>query len=326
MTTQNPNTPSVVNDGKQQAANSTAGGEFIAKTAKELFSTDNIRNKFNELLGKRATAFITSVLQVVASSDMLKNADPQSIYNAAAVAATLDLPLNNQIGHAYIVPYNVKQKDNTWKVMAQFILGYKGLKQLALRSGQFSKLNCTDVREGEIINNDRLSGDIEFKWIQDDNERLQKKVIGYISYFRLINGFEHTFFMTIEKIHDHGKKYSKNYGNVNSLWKTDFDGMASKTVTKLNLSKNAPLSVEMQTAIRVDQAVINDPDAKDITYVDNESTELTVNKEKERMTLLINDAKSLEQLESFLNDIEGEEMEILFREKHAALSAKLLQK
>lgn len=243
-------------------------------TVKSLFNRDDVKQKFQELLGKRSPQFITSVLQIVASSDLLQKAEPTSIYQSAAVAATLDLPLNNNLGFAYIVPYNISYKDdnNQWhkKTVAQFQMGYKGFKQLALRSGQFMTIHETDVRDGEIIKHDRLTGEMEFKWILDESEREVKKVIGYVSFFRLVNGYSQTFYMTIEKLIKHGKKYSQTFKNDKGLWKDDFDSMCRKTVTKLNLSKNAPLSVEMQRAIVVDQSVINDSDTMDVTYVDRE--------------------------------------------------------
>lgn len=239
-------------------------------TVKSLFAKDEVKSKFQEMMGKRAAAFITSVLQITSQNEMLSNADPVSIYQSAAVAATLDLPLNNNLGFAYIVPYNSKQKDGSWKVVAQFQIGAKGFKQLALRSGQFLKINDTDVREGELKNYNRLTGDIEFDWIQDVKVRLSKPILGYASYFQLVNGFEKTYYMTVDELKDHGLKFSQTFKKGFGLWKDDFDGMARKTVIKLNLSKNAPLSVDMQKAVVADQAVVNDAETEDVEYVDND--------------------------------------------------------
>jgi recombination protein RecT len=250
-----------------------ASTQIAPLTAKSLFARDDVKQKFQELLGKRSTQFITSVLQIVASNDLLQKADPASIYQSAAVAATLDLPLNNQLSFAYIVPYNESYKDGNgnWlkKVVAQFQIGYKGFKQLALRSGQFLKIHATDVREGEIIKHNRLTGDMEFKWEEDDEVRKKLPIVGYVSYFELINGFSQTFYMTVGELRDHGKKYSQTFQRDKGRWKDDFPGMCLKTVIKLNLSKNAPLSVEMQRAMVVDQAVINDADTLDVSYSDN---------------------------------------------------------
>lgn len=238
-------------------------------SVKSLFSRDDVKNKFQELLGNRASAFMTSVLQIVSSNDLLKNAEATSIYQSAAVAATLDLPLNNNLGFAYIVPYNSKQKDGTYKTVAQFQMGYKGFRQLALRTGQFKFINATDVREGEIVNHNRLSGEIEFNWINDEAEREKAKVIGYVSYFELINGFKSILYMPLAKVEAHGKKYSQTFRKGFGLWKDDFESMALKTVTKLNLSKNAPLSIEMRKAVEADQSIVKDFEKEEYDYQDN---------------------------------------------------------
>ena len=238
-----------------------------AITTKQLFAREEIQKKFQELLGSRAPQFITSVLQIAASTH-LSGADPMSVYNAAAMAATLDLPLNASLGFAYIVPYNEKQSDGSYKKVAQFQIGAKGYRQLALRTGLFVAINTSDVREGEIKSRNRLTGKIEFDWIQEESDRLNKKIIGYVSYFELQNGYSHTLYMSIDKLTEHGAKYSKSFDNKFGLWKTDFGGMCTKTVLKMNLSKNAPLSVEMRTAINVDQSVINNSETEDVKYVD----------------------------------------------------------
>lgn len=248
-----------------------------ALTIKNLFGRDEVRNKFQEMLGKRAPSFITSVLQIVASNNLLAKADPHSVYHSAAVAATLDLPLNNNLGFAYIVPYNESFKEgDQWRTrqVAQFQMGYKGFIQLAQRTGQFKTLNAIDVREGEIKREDKLTGEIEFAWIQDEEIRLTKKVVGFVSYFKLINGFEKMFYMSVKKLNEHGIRYSQTFKKGKGRWVDDFDAMALKTVIKLNLSKYAPLSVDMQKAITFDQAVVKDVDTQDVTYVDNEPKQI----------------------------------------------------
>ena len=282
-------------------------------TAKALFNKEEVKQKFQEMLGKRSTSFITSVLQIVASNDLLAKAEPNSVYHSAAVAATLDLPLNNSLGFAYIVPYNQSYRDQegNWhkKAVAQFQLGYKGFKQLALRSGQFLTIHATDVREGEITKHDRLTGEMEFNWIGSDIDREKAKVVGYVSFFRLLNGYSQTFYMSVDKLTLHGKKYSQTFQKDKGLWKDDFHSMCLKTVTKLNLSKNAPLSVEMQKAVVVDQSVINDSDTMDVTYVDNQDHE-PIDKEAERVTLMIQDAKTLEDLAKIAPHVREEQLDL----------------
>lgn len=238
-------------------------------TTRSLFNRDDIKQKFNELLGKRSPAFITSVLQIVSQSDLLAKADPMSVYQCAAMAATLDMPLNANIGHSYIIPF----KEKSGNVKAQFIIGYKGFKQLALRTGLYKTINATDVREGEIVKNDKLSGEIEFNWIENEEIRNSKAVVGYASHFALLTGFTSTLYMTVGELKAHGKKYSQTFKKGYGLWVDDFDSMAKKTLLKLNLSKNGPLSVEMQQAIQADQAIINDAETTDVTYIDHDEPE-----------------------------------------------------
>lgn len=265
-------------------------------TAKSLFSRDDVKKKFEELLGRRSTGFITSVLQIVSSNGLLADADPNSIYQAAALAATLDLPLNNSLGFAYIIPYNTRQKDGSYRKAAQFQIGYKGIIQLALRSGQFKTISSTPVYEGQIVEMNQLTG-FTFDWAAKKSD----VVVGYASYFSLINGFEKTLFMSIDELKKHGKKYSKTFSNSNGLWNTDFDAMASKTVLKLLLSKFAPLSIEMQKAVIHDQAVIKDVDTDDVMYVDVE--DVSVDKELERIRLMIDDCANIFDLEALENNV-----------------------
>lgn len=236
-------------------------------TIKGYFTRANVKSKFEELLGERAAGFVTSVLQTVASNDMLRKADPTTVFHAAAVAATLDLPINNNLGFAYIIPYNTKQSDGSFKTVAQFQMGYKGFIQLAQRSGQFKTISATHVYEGQLVSENPLTG-----FVFDFSKKTSDKIIGYASYFELLNGFQKTMYMTTEDINKHGKRFSKTFQRGFGLWKDDFDGMAIKTVIKLILSKYAPLSIEMKHAVISDQALINDSDTEDITYIDNEST------------------------------------------------------
>jgi recombination protein RecT len=230
-------------------------------TQKSLFARPDVTQKFTEMLGKRSTSFITSVLQITASNDMLKNAEPTSVYQAACIAATLDLPLNNNLGFAYIVPFNNRKKGI---VEAQFQLGYKGFIQLAQRSGQVKTIGANAIYEGQIVSSNPLSGYVfDFETLKSD------KIIGYASQFTLLNGFESTKYMSIEEIEKHAKRFSQTYKSGYGIWKDDFESMAMKTVLKLNLSKYAPLSVEMQTALITDQSVIKNSDTLDVSYTDN---------------------------------------------------------
>jgi recombination protein RecT len=277
----------------------------------QFFEQDKVKNKFAEMLGKRSQQFITSVLQIATSNEMLKNADPISVYNSAAVAATLDLPLNNSLGFAYIVPYNQKQKDGTWKQVAQFQLGYKGFIQLAQRSGQFLTISAKPVYEGQFVETDSFEG-FSFNWKAKQSE----KIVGYAAYFKLLNGFEKTLYMSVEQLQKHGLKFSKTYSNEktrrSSLWENDFESMAQKTVLKLLLSKFAPLSIEMQKAVISDQAVINDAETEDITYVDN--TDVVIDENLVRVRKMIETAKTENDLQQISEHVPAE-LDELFNAK-----------
>jgi recombination protein RecT len=284
-----------------------------AINVKSLFNRDDVKAKFQELLGKRSASFITSVLQIVASNELLAKADPASVYQAAAVAATMDLPLNNNLGFAYIVPYNAKQKDGSFKTVAQFQMGYKGFIQLAQRTGQFKTIAATPIYEGQLVEQNPLTG---FRFDFTKPIKPGAKPVGYAAYFQLLNGFEKTLYATVDELNQHGMKYSQTYKKGGGLWKDAFEAMALKTVLKLLLAKFAPLSIEMQKAVITDQAIIKDADTQDVTYVDNETPE--IDKKAERITLMIQDAQTLEDLgaiESSGADLDFEHMEAIMAKK-----------
>lgn len=246
------------------------------KAISKFLNGDSIKNKFQEVLGEGGPAFVSSLLTVVSQNEKLHQADQTSIYTSALMAATLKLPINSNLGFAYIIPFNDKKRG----LVAQFQLGYKGFIQLAQRTGLYKNINSEVVKEGELIEHNRLTGEIKFNWEQDPIKRANLKTIGYVSFFKLNNGFESTLYMTKEDSTAHGKKYSQTFKNNFGLWVDDFDSMALKTVTKLNLSKNGPLSIDMQKALISDQSVIksdsfvDDPETLDIIpeYIDNDST------------------------------------------------------
>lgn len=260
------------------------------QNVKSLFSNDHVRAKFQELLGKRSSAFLTSVLQAVSSNDLLQKVDPMSIYHAATIAATLDLPVNQNLGFSYLIPYKDK---------CQFQLGWRGLVQLALRSGQFNRISTTEIYEGQVKEENPLTG-----YVFDFTAKRSDKIIGYAAYFRLINGFEATYYMTVDQVLAHAKRFSQTFKKGYGLWVDDRDSMAKKTVLKLLLSKYAPLSIEMQKAVIADQGVINDEDATDVTYVDN--TAEPVDKALERAEFMLRDAQSLDQLQSVWDQFSDE--------------------
>jgi recombination protein RecT len=251
-----PHTPTPAEKARAAVANAPQTTESM--TLKALLATTNVRSRFEDMLGKKAAGFISGVLSAVSLNKALSSADPQTILSAAAIAAALDLPINSSLGFAHIVPY---------KGQAQFQMGWKGFVQLAMRSGQYKTMNVAVVYEGEIKYQDRVTGHMEF-----DNEGKKSDVIvGYVAYFRLLNGFEKFIYMTKAQAEAHGKRYSQSYGSDNSQWKKNFDAMALKTVIKMLLSKWGILSVEMQKAITFDQAVVSEDEKP--TYIDAKASE-----------------------------------------------------
>lgn len=228
-------------------------------------NNNTVKRKFEEVLGKKANGFISSLLSLTNSTPALQQADPKTVLSAAMTAATLDLPINPNLGFAYIVPYRSKNG-----MQGQFQMGYKGFNQLAMRTGQYKTINVSAVYEGEIKSIDPFTGDIE------RGEKESDKIIGYVAYFKMINGFEKYLYMTIEELEAHGKKYSQAYrSGKDCLWKSNFDSMAKKTVLKLLISKYGIMSIEMlgmDKALQADQAVIGKNNTYD--YVDNQDDDV----------------------------------------------------
>lgn len=301
------------------------------QTIKSVFENEDVRKRFYDMLGKKAAGFIVSVINVVSNDTKLARADRNSILFAAATAATLDLPVNPNLGFAYIIAYEDRK---TGQIKAQFQMGYKGFIQLAQRSGLFQTVSGSAIYEGQLIEENPLTG---YKF--DFNKKVSDKIIGYAGYFKLINGFEKVIYMTVEELEKHGGKYSQSFkydikqSKKLSLWSTDFNAMSIKTVLKLLLSKYAPLSIEMQTAVRADQAVIHDWDAQDveaIEYADNDNKPLTPeetakNKEEAKVKKHIESATTIEKLseaESYCMGLpEDHELRGLYETKFKELMA-----
>jgi len=216
-----------------------------ALAVKKLLETNAIQAKFTDMLGgKRAAQFMSSISTAVSQNPMLQKCEPMSVISSAATAASMDLPINPSLGYAHIVPYGSK---------AQFQIGWKGFVQMAQRTGQYQTINTTPVYDGQLVEQNPFTGEMKFQI-----EKTSETVIGYLLYFRLINGFEKYFYMTKEECEKHGKRYSKMYQRGKGQWAEDFDSMALKTVVKMGLSKFGILSTEMQRAVEVDQGVIDE--------------------------------------------------------------------
>jgi recombination protein RecT len=240
------------------------------QSLQSLMNSGAVMKKLNDVLGseKKAASFVSSVISVANGNSMLRNCNPMTILGSAMVAATLDLPVVPTLGLAYIVPY---------KGQCQFQLGYKGLIELAERSGQFRNIIDEVVYEGQLVKKNKFTGEYEF----DEDAKTSDRVIGYMARMDLVNGFSKTIFWTREEVEKHAGRFSQAYkSGYNSPWKTDFDAMARKTVLKALFAKYAPKSVAIQQAVKFDQAIVrpNDTltdadlqiDTFEAEYVDNE--------------------------------------------------------
>lgn len=223
--------------------------------------SDAYQKLINETLGDKESAkqFVTDITSVVSQNSTLQKCEAGSILSAGLLAQTLKLPLASTLGFAYVVPYGDK---------AQFQVGWKGLVQLCIRSGKYENLGVRPVHEGEALGLDEFGDEI----VKFSHEFDLKPIVGYFAYFKLTSGFRKTLYWTVEQCEAHGTRYSKahvgkNRGGEFDNWSSNFDAMAQKTVLKQLLSKYGIMSIELQKAIEMDQAVIEDDKP---VYVDNE--------------------------------------------------------
>lgn len=236
---------------------------------KGLVDDKRTQDRFYQVLGKKAPKFLSSLLSIANNNELLKKAEPITIINSALQAAVLDLPLNQNFGFAYIVPYQ-NRKEN--KVQGQFQMGYKGFIQLAMRSGQYLKINVAPLYEGQFISYDPIQDEIKYNL---DNKK-SEEITHFIGYFKLLNGFEKYLVMSREEIENHAKKYSQSFKSGFGVWKDNFEAMATKTVIKLLLSRYGILSTELEQALATDQTVIVSSDketneANEVIYVDTDN-------------------------------------------------------
>lgn len=236
------------------------------KTFNQTITNVKTQEYLTSVLGEKKQAFVNNLTALVSNDKNLQTCEPTTVMFAALKSTALDLPLDNNLGFAYVIPYENKSKG---VVEAQFQIGWKGISQLAIRSGQFKTINVTDVREGELKGRNRMTGDIQVEWINDDEARAKAKIIGYLGYFKLLSGYEKTSYWSVAELEQHGLKYSKTFQRGRGVWKDNFEAMAKKTVVKLMLNKgDAPMSVEMQQAIKYDQSIILDEEGN-YRYIDN---------------------------------------------------------
>lgn len=234
---------------------------------KQTLNAPSVKAKFEEMLGKRAPQFMTSITTVVQNNALLQKADVNSVVMGAAVAASMDLPLHPALGYAALVPFN--SKDGCY---VQLQVMANGLVELAMRSSQVQSLIAEEVLEGQLVKKNKFTGDYVF----DEDAKKSDKVIGYMAYIRLNNGFEKYEYMTVEEIKAHAQKFSQTFRKGGGVWRDNFSAMAKKTLLRKILTKWCPKSLQMQQAIVFDQSVVNGTvdNIEDATpqYADNGKT------------------------------------------------------
>lgn len=233
---------------------------------------DAVKNNINQVVGgKNGQKFISSVVSAVQANPQLQECTNSSILSAALLGSSLNLTPSPQLGQFYFVPYKNKKAGVT---EAQFIIGYKGLIQLAIRSGYYKKLNVLSIKEGELVRFDPLEEEIEVQLIDDEDTREKAPTIGYYAFFEYTNGFRKAIYWSKAKMQSHAERYSQGYksdlkdGTSYTFWSKDFDAMAYKTMLRQLISKWGIMSIDLQTAFESDNAVIHEDGTK--TFVDTE--------------------------------------------------------
>lgn len=264
---------------------------------KALMNTPAMKKKFTDILHEKSDSFMGSLMTLVGGDNYLSQAEPMTIIASALKAATMDLPIDKNLGYAYVVPFNRSEKvGNKWVKHneAQFILGYKGYIQLAQRSGQYKALNALAIYDGQLIDWNPLTEEFTF----DYKAKVSDEVIGYVGFFELLNGFKKTVYWTKQEIESHRIKNAKGCDKekLSGAWVDNYDSMAIKTVLRNMLSKWGLLSVEMQSAITSDEKIFRVDENNDLI----EETDLS------DMEPLKQDLKEAERVE------ESENIETLF--------------
>lgn len=255
------------------------------KRLSAMLSADSVKAQFQNALKEHSDLFLTSILDIYSSDTYLQKCDPGKVIAECLKAATLRLPLNKQLGFAYVVPFDKNSKvsvegKDVWskESIPTFIIGYKGLIQLAMRTGAYRTINADVVYEGELQEVDKLTGIISLS-----GKRTSDKVAGYFAHFETVNGFRKTMFMSADDMVKYAKKYSKSFNSQSSPWKTEPDSMGTKTMLRKLLGKYGIMSVEFASAMasdndeltadgRLDEALSNEANQGEIIDLDPQPT------------------------------------------------------
>ncbi len=205
---------------------------------KNVLASPSVQEQFKNALAEKSSLFVASIIDLYAGDNYLQKCNPQAVVMEALKAATLDLPISKSLGFAYIVPY---------KGRPVFQIGYKGMIQLAMRTGQYRYINAGEILEGEFVSFDKLTGELDIS-----GQPTSETVVGYFAHIETVNGFRKSMYWTRERMEAHAAKYSQQYGNKKMPWHTEFDKMATKTMLRSLLSKYGVMSVEMANAFQAE--------------------------------------------------------------------------
>jgi recombination protein RecT len=258
-------------------------GNGKPQTFSAFLTSDAIKNRINNMVGgKDGQRFISAVISAVSVNPGLTECEHSTILSAALLGESLKLSPSPQLGQYYMVPFNDKKRGTK---VAQFQLGYKGYIQLAIRSGQYKKLNVLAIKQGELVSYDPLEEDIKVNLIEDEQQREAAPTVGYYAMFEYTNGFKKTMYWSREKMMAHADRYSMAFSaqkyqdmldgkipqsemwKYSSFWYKDFDGMAYKTMLRQLISRWGIMSIDLQMAMDKDMAAIHEDGT--VEYVDN---------------------------------------------------------
>lgn len=275
----------------------TASGAKRDLTIKDYMAGKEIQKRISEMLGDRASEFVTSVISIAGTDPKIMKCEPRSLFNACLAAAAMRLPISKELAMAHIIPYENNKLGIT---EAQIQLGWRAYVQMAQRSGEYKTIAAAPVYNGQLVSSDPLRGNV---YDFSPEAKISNDILGYASLFVLRNGFEKDLFMTMDEIEAHALRYSKAYAYdkkskyQNSPWSTNFDAMAKKTVLKLLIKNFGVMSIDMQKAVQVDQAVIKDDNKFD--YIDGEEASTLENEKNttDEMDAII-EAQTVDDLEA----------------------------
>lgn len=263
--------------GGNQALKNQVATQPKRQTFSAYLTQDAIKNRINSMIGgKDGQRFITSIVSAVSVNPALAECDYSTIFSAAMLGESLKLSPSPQLGQYYMVPFKERKNGQVVRIVATFVLGYKGYLQLAIRSGYYKKINVLAIKEGELKRFDPLNEEIEVNLIEDEEERERARTVGYYAMFEYQNGFKKAMYWSYKKMLLHADRYSPAFNAVSyeklqagkipkgdlwkysSFWYKDFDGMALKTMLRQIISKWGIMSIEMQQAFERDETLLNE--------------------------------------------------------------------